>query len=69
MAECIAAGIRPVMITGDHVVTASAIAKEIGILTPGTEAVEGAVVEKMSEEELKEFVPKVSVYARVFPGA
>ena len=67
MAECIAAGIRPVMITGDHVVTASAIAKEIGILTPGTEAVEGAVVEKMSEEELKEFVPKVSVYARVSP--
>ena len=57
----------PVMITGDHVVTASAIAKEIGILTPGTEAVEGAVVEKMSEEELKEFVPKVSVYARVSP--
>ena len=67
VAECIAAGIRPVMITGDHVVTASAIAKEIGILTPGTEAVEGAVVEKMSEEELKEFVPKVSVYARVSP--
>ena len=61
------AGIRTVMITGDHVVTASAIAKEIGILTPGTEAVEGAVVEKMSEEELKEFVPKVSVYARVSP--
>ena len=67
VAECIAAGIRPVMITGDHVVTASAIAKEIGILTPGTEAVEGAVVERMSEEELKEFVPKVSVYARVSP--
>ena len=67
VAECIAAGIRPVMITGDHVVTASAIAKEIGILTPGTEAVEGAVVEKMSEEELKEFVPNVSVYARVSP--
>ena len=67
VAECIAAGIRPIMITGDHKVTASAIAKEIGILTPGTEAVEGAVIEKMSDEELREFVPKVSVYARVSP--
>ena len=67
VAECIAAGIRPVMITGDHVVTASAIAKEIGILTPGTEAVEGAVVEKMDEKALQDFVPKVSVYARVSP--
>ena len=65
--ECISAGIRPIMITGDHKVTASAIAKEIGILTPGTEAVEGAVIESMSDEELREFVPKVSVYARVSP--
>lgn len=65
--ECIAAGIRPIMITGDHKVTASAIAKEIGILTPGTEAVEGAVIESMSDEELREFVPRVSVYARVSP--
>ena len=55
------------MITGDHKVTASAIAKEIGILTPGTEAVEGAVIESMSDEELREFVPRVSVYARVSP--
>ena len=46
---------------------AAAIAKEIGILTEGTEAVEGAVIDKMSDEELKEFVPKVSVYARVSP--
>ena len=67
VAECIAAGIRPIMITGDHRVTAAAIAKEIGILTPGTEAVEGAVIENMSDEELREFVPKVSVYARVSP--
>ncbi|MGM9579431.1 MAG: cation-translocating P-type ATPase, partial [Evtepia sp.] len=67
VADCIAAGIRPIMITGDHVVTASAIAREIGILTPGTKAVEGAVVETMSDEELREFVPEVSVYARVSP--
>ena len=67
VAECIAAGIRPVMITGDHKVTASAVAKEIGILTEGTQAVEGADIDGMSDEELREFVPKVSVYARVSP--
>ena len=67
VAECIAAGIRPIMITGDHKVTAAAIAKEIGILTEGTEAVEGAVIDGMSDEELQEFVPQVSVYARVSP--
>jgi len=67
VAKCIAAGIRPIMITGDHKVTASAIAKEIGIMTEGTEAVEGAVIETMTDEELREFVPKVSVYARVSP--
>ena len=67
VAECIAAGIRPIMITGDHKVTAAAIAKEIGILTPGTEAVEGGAIDAMSDEELREFVPKVSVYARVSP--
>ena len=67
VSECISAGIRPIMITGDHRVTAAAIAREIGILTPGTEAVEGAVIEPMSDEELREFVPKVSVYARVSP--
>ena len=67
VAECIAAGIRPVMITGDHKVTASAIAREIGILTEGTQAVEGADIDGMSDQELREFVPKVSVYARVSP--
>jgi len=67
VAECIKAGIRPIMITGDHKITAAAIAKEIGILTEGTEAVEGAVIENMTDEELREFVPKVSVYARVSP--
>ena len=55
------------MITGDHKVTAAAIAKEIGILTEGTEAVEGAVIDGMSDEQLRQFVPKVSVYARVSP--
>ena len=67
VADCISAGIRPIMITGDHVVTASAIAREIGILTPGTKAVEGSVIETMSDEELRGFVPEVSVYARVSP--
>lgn len=65
--ECIRAGIKPVMITGDHKVTASAIAKRIGILKEEQEACEGAVIENMTEEELKEFVPKISVYARVSP--
>ena len=64
---CIAAGIRPVMITGDHKVTAAAIAKEIGILTDDTLAVEGTVLDGMSEGELKDYVPRVSVYARVTP--
>lgn len=67
VAECAAAGIRPIMITGDHKVTASAIARKIGILTEDTEAVEGAVLDGMSDEELREFVPRVSVYARVSP--
>lgn len=67
VAECIKAGIRPIMITGDHKVTASAIAKEIGILTEETIAVEGAEIEALSDEELKNFVTNVSVYARVSP--
>ena len=67
VAECIRAGIRPIMITGDHKITAAAIAREIGILRDGTEVVEGAVIDKMSDEELRDFVPQVSVYARVSP--
>lgn len=67
VAECIKAGIKPIMITGDHKVTAAAIAKRIGILQNESEAVEGTVIEGMSDEELREFVPKISVYARVSP--
>ena len=67
VATCIKAGIRPVMITGDHILTASAIAKRIGILTPGTKACEGAALDTMSDQELQELVPEISVYARVSP--
>ena len=67
VAECIRAGIKPVMITGDHKVTAAAIAKRIGILKDESEACEGAVIENLSDEELKDFVEKISVYARVSP--
>lgn len=65
--RCIQAGIKPVMITGDHKITAAAIAKRIGILKDESEACEGAVIENMSDEELKEFVEGISVYARVSP--
>lgn len=67
VSECINAGIRPVMITGDHKVTAAAIAKRIGILKDENEACEGAVIDSMTDEQLKEFVPQISVYARVSP--
>ena len=67
VAECIKAGIKPIMITGDHKVTAAAIAKRIGILKDESEACEGAVIENMSDEELKSFVEGISVYARVSP--
>ncbi len=65
--ECIKAGIRPIMITGDHKVTAAAIAKRIGILTEDSEACEGSVIDNMTDDELMEFVDKISVYARVSP--
>lgn len=67
VAECIRAGIKPVMITGDHKVTAAAIAKRIGILKDESEACEGAAIENLSDEEMKDFVEKISVYARVSP--
>lgn len=61
------AGIKPVMITGDHVVTASAIAKEIGILNDFSEAVEGSAIDGLTDEQLVDFVKDKSVYARVTP--
>lgn len=67
VAECKSAGIRPIMITGDHKVTAAAIAKRIGILEDESEACEGAVIDKMSDEELEDYVEGISVYARVSP--
>lgn len=67
VAECIKAGIKPIMITGDHKVTAAAIAKRIGILKDESEACEGAVIKNMTDEELQDFVEGISVYARVSP--
>ena len=67
VAVCREAGIRPVMITGDHVVTASAIAKSLGILQEGDLAITGAQLDAMSDAELDDTVEKVSVYARVSP--
>ncbi|MTD38389.1 calcium-translocating P-type ATPase, PMCA-type [Erwinia sp. CPCC 100877] len=61
------AGIKTVMITGDHVVTASAIAKELGILTDKSEALTGSELQKMSDDELDQRVKSLSVYARVTP--
>ncbi len=65
--KCISAGIKTVMITGDHKITATAIAKELGILKDESEAISGSDLEKMSDEELKSKVRNISVYARVSP--
>ncbi len=67
VAKCVKAGIRPVMITGDHKDTAVAIAKTLGIITDASEAVTGAEIDKYSDEEFYELVTKFSVYARVQP--
>ena len=66
VARARSAGIRPIMITGDHPVTAAVIAAELGIGTDGR-AITGAELEKMSDEELAQTVQEVSVYARVNP--
>lgn len=65
--DCIMAGIKPIMITGDHKITASAIAKQIGILQEGDMAVTGLELDKMSDEELNKKLSHISVYARVSP--
>lgn len=65
--KCKLAGIKPVMITGDHKITAAAIAKEIGIYSEGERVLTGADLEKMDERQLEEHAEKVSVYARVSP--
>ena len=65
--ECRAAGIRPVMITGDHKDTAVAIAKELGIITDASQAITGAELDAVSDEDICEFVKQYGVYARVQP--
>ena len=67
VATCRQAGIKPVMITGDHVVTASAIARELGILEEGDRAITGAQLDDMTDQELDKEVARISVYARVSP--
>ena len=67
VAVCRKAGIRPVMITGDHVITASAIARDLGILKEGDRAITGAELDAMSDDELDAQVEDISVYARVSP--
>lgn len=67
IAACRSAGIRPIMITGDHVDTASAIARELGILQGDAEAVTGAELSAMSDAEFQERFRNISVYARVQP--
>jgi Ca2+-transporting ATPase len=67
VAKCRIAGIKPVMITGDHVVTARSIARQIGIYEEGDYSIDGQELTAMSDEELDEKLTKISVYARVAP--
>ena len=67
VAKCISAGIKPIMITGDHKVTAAAIATDLGILREGDEVITGAELQEISNEELVERVKHIAVYARVSP--
>ena len=68
IAICAEAGIRPVMITGDHPVTAQAVARELGLLCNGGRVVTGAGLEEMTDEQLHRNVENISVYARVSPS-
>ena len=65
--NCILAGIKPIMITGDHKITASAIAKEIGIFKEGDKAIEGVEIDKLNDKQLMDNIEGISVYARVSP--
>ena len=65
--ECNSAGIRPIMITGDHKDTAVAIAMELGIIKDGSEAITGAMLNEISDEQFEKGIEKYSVYARVQP--
>jgi Ca2+-transporting ATPase len=65
--KCRLAGIKPIMITGDHLLTATAIARELGILQPGDLALTGVELEKMTDQELNQNIRHISVYARVSP--
>ena len=67
VAECRAAGIKPVMITGDHKITAMAIARQLGIMQDGDQVLTGNEVEQLTDEELSAMVSRVAVYARVAP--
>ncbi|MBL9118215.1 MAG: HAD-IC family P-type ATPase [Verrucomicrobiaceae bacterium] len=68
VAACVAAGVKAVMVTGDHKTTGLAIARSLGIAKPGDQAIDGAELEAMPEEELRERLPHVSVFARVHPA-
>jgi len=68
VARCRDAGIRPVMLTGDHKATGVAIATELGIARPGDEALDGAELERMSDDELSARIERISVFARVHPA-
>ncbi|MDW0118515.1 cation-translocating P-type ATPase [Sporosarcina thermotolerans] len=65
--SCIQAGIKPVMITGDHKITAMSIARQIGILKDPSEAIEGHEIEKLTDDELEERIEDLAVFARVTP--
>ncbi|MFV0518143.1 MAG: calcium-translocating P-type ATPase, PMCA-type [Aminipila sp.] len=68
VANCLTAGIMPVMITGDHKITASAIAEEVGILKEGKRAITGMELDEISDEELDRSIEEIAVYARVTPA-
>jgi magnesium-transporting ATPase (P-type) len=68
VAACRAAGLRPVMVTGDHKLTGLAIARELGIAQPGDRAVDGSELERLGEAELRDALPQIAVFSRVQPA-